>query len=215
VNKKIVAVCITLAAMALAGSAHAQWTRQLYVGGGGGHSKFVFDAGSVAVNGATASTFNVDDDSSTAFKVYGGWRLNPFFAAEVGIVNFGTFSATRNVTAPAAGSLHSEIDVTGVYVDAVGFAPIGNVVELFGKVGLIATGTSATRSTTGSVFINGGRSSDDTASSTGLHAGLGMNLRITERVWIRLEYERAYNVGDRAVGEGDVSAAFIGAHYRF
>jgi OmpA-OmpF porin, OOP family len=203
-----------MVAMALAGGAQAQLMQKLYVGGAAGPSKFAFDTSSLIVNGATASTFTVNDDKSTALKVFGGWRFNPYFAAEVGITDFGTFTATRTVTSPAAGSIRSEISVGGVYVDAVGLVPVGGAVELFGKVGVIATGTAAKRSTTGAVALPAD-SEDDGDGGAGLHAGLGMNVRITSRVWLRLEYERAFKVGSQALGEGDVSAFFLGASYRF
>lgn len=141
--------------------------------------------------------------------------MNPYFAGEVGIVDFGKFSATRTATAPLAGSVRSDITVTGVYVDAVGIAPLGSVAELFAKAGVLFAGVSSTRTTTGAVTIGGARSSDDTASSTGLHVGAGLNFRITSRVWLRVEYERAYSVGDQKLGEGDVSAFTLGASYRF
>jgi OmpA-OmpF porin, OOP family len=202
------------AAMALAGGAQAQSTRNLYVGGAVGPSKFDFDTNSLVISGATASTFSVDDDSGRAVKIFGGWRFNPFFAAEVGLTDFGTFIATRRVTAPGTGTLRSEVSVAGLYLDAVGLVPIGGAVELFGKVGVIATVTAAERSTTGAVSLPAD-SGDDADSSAGLHAGVGMNVRITPRVWLRVEYERAFSVGHAALGEGDVSAFFLGASYRF
>jgi OmpA-OmpF porin, OOP family len=207
---------LAVLASGLAGSAQAQWgASHVYVGAGAGPSKFSFDSGSLPITNSTASSLSVDDDSSTAAKIYGGWRFNPFFAAEVGIVDFGTFTATRQATAPALGTARSEISVAGVYVDAVGIAPIAGAFELFGKVGAIATGVSAKRTTTGGVLIDGSNSSDDSTGGTKLHAAVGMNFRITSRVWARLEYERAFKVGDKALGEGDVSAFSIGASYRF
>ncbi len=203
-------------AMAVSGVAQAQWKDPIYVGGAAGPSKFSYDTGSIPIVNAASSTFSVDDDSDTAFKIFGGWRFNRYFAAEVGIVDFGTFSATRSVTGGTPGSAHSEISVAGVYVDAVAIAPVLDYFDFFAKVGAIATGVSAKRSTTGSVSIGGtSSSSDDTASGTGLHAAVGVNFRITSRVWGRMEYERAFGVGDKVLGEGDVSAFTIGASYRF
>jgi hypothetical protein len=42
-----------------------------------------------------------------------------------------------------------------------------------------------------------------------------MNVRLAPRFALRLEYERAFDVGDKVIGEGDVSAAFVGVSYRF
>jgi len=214
--QRLVLVLWAVLALTVSGTAAAQrGYQQLYVGGGAGPSKFSYDTGSLPIVNSPASTFSVNDDSDTAFKIYGGWRFNPYFAAELGIVDYGKFSATRTVNPPGNGTARSDITVTGIYVDAVGLAPIAGAVELFGKAGFLAAGTHATRSTTGSVSIGGTNSSDDTASSTGLHVAAGVNFRITRSVWGRLEYERAYGIGDTKLGKGDVSAFTLGASYRF
>jgi OmpA-OmpF porin, OOP family len=204
-------------ALALAGGAQAQWLSHVYVGGGVGPSKFAYDQESLPIVNSTASTFSVDDDKSTAFKIYGGWRVNPFFAAEIGIVDFGSFTATRTLAAPSAGTARSEISVAGLTLDAVGIAPLGGSAELFAKLGAFVWGESSKRSTTGSVVIGTSSSSstDDSAGGTSLHAAAGVNIRITSKVWARIEYERAFSVGDKVLGEGDVSAFTIGAMYRF
>ncbi len=204
-------------ALTLAGGAQAQWLSHVYVGGGVGPSRFDYDRESLPIVNSTASTFSVDDDKSTALKIYGGWRVNPYFAAEIGIVDLGSFTATRTVTAPTPGSARSEISVAGLTLDAVGIAPLGDSAELFAKLGAFVWGESSKRSTTGGVVIgsSGSSSSDDSAGGTSLHAAAGANLRLTSRVWARVEYERAFRVGDKIIGTGDASAFTIGAMYRF
>jgi OOP family OmpA-OmpF porin len=198
--------------LAISLDAHAQ-SGNLYLGGAIGSSKMSFDGNSLQVQGATASSLSTDD-SSTGFKVYGGYRFHRNFAVELGIVDYGEFTATRTVTAPGPGSVRSQNTVTGVYGDLVGIIPVGSSVELFAKLGFIASGTHASLSTTGAVSVVGDSSGSD--SETGLHAGLGAEVLVSQHVAIRLEYEQASNIGDTATtGSGDVRALFIGATYRY
>jgi OOP family OmpA-OmpF porin len=201
-----------LLVLAFSLNAHAQ-SSKLYVGGAIGSSKMSFDSNSLQVQGSSASTLTTDE-SSTGFKIYGGYRFHRNFAVEVGIVDYGDFTATRTVTAPGPGSVRSELTVTGVYGDLVGIIPVGSSVELFGKVGFIATGAHTNLSTTGAVAIVGDSSGSD--SETGLHAGLGAEVLVAQHFAIRVEYEQASNVGDTAkTGSGDIRALFVGGTYRF
>jgi opacity protein-like surface antigen len=210
-NKKtIVAGCIALAA---AGSAQAQWMQNLYVGGAVGPSKMNFKSDTLTISGGPASTLTKNDESGTAVKAYLGYRLNPYFGGEIGIVDYGSFTATRSLNAPANGSVRSEIDVFGVYFDAVGFVPLGGSVDLFAKLGVLASNTYADRTLSGSVSVSGNE--DGSHSESNLHAALGAQFSVTRRIAVRLEYERAFKVGNGATGEGDVSALFIGANWRF
>jgi OOP family OmpA-OmpF porin len=211
VLRSIVAVAL-VAIFAAAPRADAQDLR-FYVGGGAGPSTMEFEKDSLQISGVLSSTFTETDASSTAFKVYGGWRFNRFFAGEVGIVDFGKFRATRTVNPPGNGTVSAQIEVTGVYLDAVGTIPIGNSFELQAKVGALASSTYADRSHTGAITVNGNE--DGSHEETNLHVSVGAEWRVTQRIAVRLEYDRAYGVGDANTGQGDVSAFFLGANYRF
>ena len=199
----------------LAAAAHAQQYayRGAYAGGAVGPSTMSFEGDSLAVASATASSLSTEQ-KSTAFKGYGGYRFNPNFAAEGGFVSFGKFRATRTVTAPAAGTARSDLTVIGAYANAVGIAPVSEHFELFGKLGFIVTGTVADRSSTGAVALVG----DSTASHVerNLHLGAGAEVRFTRKLGMRVEYEKAFGVGDaKTTGEGDIGVFFLGLTYRF
>lgn len=59
-------------ALTVASGAWAQVRQALYIGGAAGSSKLTYDTGSLPIANTTASTFSVNDDSDTAFKVFGG-----------------------------------------------------------------------------------------------------------------------------------------------
>jgi OOP family OmpA-OmpF porin len=199
----------------LAAAAHAQpyAYRGAYAGGAVGPSTMSIENDSLAVGSATASSLSTEQ-KSTAFKGFGGYRFNPNFAAEAGFVYFGKFRATRTVTAPAAGTVRSDITALGAYVNAVGIAPLGEHFELFAKAGFIVTGTVADRSSTGAVVLVG----DSVASHVerNLHLGVGAEVRFTPKSGMRVEYEKAFGVGDaKTIGEGDIGVVFLGLVFRF
>ena len=199
----------------LAAAAHAQQYayRGAYAGGALGPSTMSIQSDSLAVGSATASSLSTDQ-KSTAFKGFGGYRFNPNFAAEGGFVSFGKFRATRTVTAPSAGTVRSDLTVIGAYVNAVGIAPVSEHFELFAKAGFIVTGTVAERSSTGAAVLVG----DSVASHVerNLHLGAGAEVRFTPTFGMRLEYEKAFDVGDaKTIGEGDIGVVFLGLVFRF
>ena len=201
-------------AHALAAAAHAQSAyRGAYAGGAVGPSTMSFEGDSLAVGSATASSLSTEQ-KSTAFKGFGGYRFNPNFAAEGGFVSFGKFRATRTVTAPAAGTVRSDLTVIGAYVNAVGIAPVSEHFELFAKAGFIVTGTVAERSATGAAVLVG----DSVTSHVerNLHLGAGAEVRFTRQFGMRVEYEEAFGVGDaKTIGGGDIGVFFLGLTYRF
>src|SRR5688500_8190380 len=71
------------------------------------------------------------DDDDNAWKVFAGWRINPYVAFELNYVDFGN-PGDRFEGNDVEGGY--EIDLSGVQPAIVGSCPLGPV-ELFGKVG--------------------------------------------------------------------------------
>lgn len=200
-------------ALALAStSALAQEDRRgAYVGLSVGQTKVTIDAPTVI--GATASTQSKDDTDS-GFKVYGGYRFLRNFAVEGGWADLGNFRATRNVTAPATGSITAEIESSGPYVDAVGIIPLQQF-ALFGKVGAMLATTETTFSTTGAVVLAPGVARTREETEVEFKFGLGASFSFTRNLAIRAEYERFFDVGTSETGEGDIDLISIGIVFRF
>jgi OOP family OmpA-OmpF porin len=152
------------------------------------------------------------DETDTGWKIYGGYQFAPYFAVEGGWADLGKFMATRNVTAPAAGSVSAEVEASGLFVDAVGVLPLQRFM-LFGKLGAMYTNTETTRSTTGAVALFGPASSDD--SELEFKMGLGASYSFTKALSIRAEWERFFEVGTEQTGEGDVDLISVGLAFRF
>ena len=168
-------ITAVLAAAALAAAASAQATDNVagfYAGAGVG----TFD---VKINDFDDVTTEVEryDSDDTAYKVFGGWRMNPYLAFELAYVNLG--SPTDEIL-PGT-NLTVETDGFAPYV--VGTFPIGDWFELFAKAGYywydVETRVSSPLGSASS------KSSDDNFTWS---AGAGVN--IFEHVNIRLEYEQ-------------------------
>lgn len=120
--------------------------------------------------------FTACDDKDTGFKLFGGYKFNPYVAVEGGYVNFGEISATF---APVTVTVETD----ALFVAAVGFLPVGSKFSLLGKVGAFFWDITAS---------GGGASvSDD---GTDLLLGIGVNYDITEQWAVRGEFE-SYDAG--------------------
>ena len=151
-------------------------TAEVYVGG-------AFGSTSVEVSGY---------DNSDTFKIYGGYRQNNF-GIEGGYVNFDRFDVegtggTQNITGD------------GLEVSAIGFLPIGQQLELFGKLGVLAWNLDANSS--GNTF-----GTDD---GTSFAYGVGLQIKPAQQFSLRLEYQ-----GFQDVSGSDLSSLMLGGAYHF
>jgi hypothetical protein len=164
---------LAAAAFATATGAGAQENESgFYAGAGVG----TFDVQIDDVDDVTTEIERYDSDD-TAWKAFGGWRMNPYLAFELAYVNLGSPS---DEIAPDV-RLTTETDGFAPYV--VGTLPIGDWFEVFGKAGYYWYDVEA-RLTTPLGNISESES-NETFTWT---AGVGVN--VFERVNIRLEYEQ-------------------------
>ena len=172
---RIIAVSLLLAG---AGPAAAQ----AYLGFGAGKSDY--NEGNVIPDLITSGSF---DGDATGFKIYGGYRFHPNFAAELAYVDLGKASYSGNFfgTPVVGGSL----ETWGINVSAVGIVPLGPAFELFGKIGLFGWESKA-RDTTGGVPFSG------TADDADVSFGLGLAFNVSRNVSLRAEWERFKAVDD-------------------
>lgn len=103
--------CAALAAATLAFSQVVSADSGPYFGGGIGY--FSLDAGGF-------------DASDTAFKAFGGYRANQYFAAELEYIDGGK---------PEDGGL--EIDISGWNLSVLGSWPVTEQVDVFAKLGVL------------------------------------------------------------------------------
>lgn len=203
-------LALTAIAAHAQGAAEGPW----YGGFSAGQSRVKFDDSIAGVAGATASSLT-KDETDTAFKLLAGYRFNPNFALEGGYTDFGNFKATRNVTAPAVGSLETRIKSSGFHFGLVGILPINDKFDFFGRIGAIRTSTETSYSTSGAVTLAAGANSNPKHSEWNGQYGIGVQLNVEKNIGVRLEYEVTKNVGDQNTGEGDIGFISAGVVVRF
>jgi len=146
------------------------------------------------IGGAIGST-DVDEpgfDNSDTYKVYGGFRAGNI-GVEAAYLNFDGFDVQ--------GSGGAEyVDGDGIEVSAIGFLPLNQNVELFGKLGLLSWNLDA--NSFGSTF-----GSDD---GNSFAYGAGLQFKPAEQISLRLEYQ-----GFNDVSGADLSSIFVGAAVHF
>ncbi len=188
-----ITAALALATLAAAAAAQAQENESGYSAGAGVGT---FD---VKINDFDQIDDTIDryDSDDTAWKAFGGWRMNEYLGFELAYVNLGS---PDDEILPGV-TLTTETDGFAPYV--VGTLPVGDWFELFGKVGYYWYDTEA-RLATPAGEVSDSQSNDTFTWS----AGAGVN--IFERVNVRLEYEQFdFDEAD------DASALWLTGAFRF
>lgn len=181
-----IVACAIAIAIGTAASARADEERGFYVGAGvGEYNVKVNDIDDV---GPVVGDFDSDD---TSFKVFGGYRLNPYIAFELDYIDLGQPEA--NV---AGFPIQTKTDGFAPYV--VGTLPLG-IFELFAKAGYLFYDVD--------VDVDDVQISD---SGEDLVYGVGAGVNFFEHLNLRLEYEEI-DIEDT----DDSNALWLSAGWRF
>lgn len=159
----------TLAAAVLAcgmTAAHADNERGLYLGAGVG--LFNIEVDDVDTVDELDQAFDSDD---TVFKVFGGWRFNPFISVELDYIDLGGPEDTVE-------DVRIKAEINGIAPYLIGTIPLGPI-EGFARVGYYFYDVEISGEDIGSV--------DD--SGEDLVYGVGLGLTLFEHLHARLEYE--------------------------
>jgi OmpA-OmpF porin, OOP family len=134
------------------------------------------------------------EDTDTAWKLLGGYRINRYFAAEATYVDWGEATASNAIGAQALARQHS------YGLAAVGTLPLAERFELFAKAGFLIT-EQETESR--NVATPRTVSRDETE----FHYGLGAKYAFTRNWALRGEWENTDKL--------KVELLSIGVEYRF
>lgn len=140
------------------------------------------------------------EDQDTAFKLFGGYRVNPNFAVEIGYTDLGEVSASF------AGFGTISIESSGVEVLAVASAPLGPQWSLYGKAGFFRWDLDVNDGT--------GLVGSFSESGTDLTYGLGASYDFSRDSAFRIEYQQYTDIGDPP-DPTDVSVIGAGLIFRF
>jgi opacity protein-like surface antigen len=151
----------------------------LYIGAGFGQ----FNVGVDGLDDADNAIKKIDDDGN-AWKIFAGWRINPYFAVELNYVDFGENSGATHSDASGSSGNYS-VDLAGFQPAIYGSFPLGPV-ELFGKVGYYFYDVDLSVNLDN---IHQDNLSADT-SEEALSYGFGVGVTLLERLHAKLEYEK-------------------------
>jgi hypothetical protein len=194
----------------------------IYAGGAIGQSSFDddiqdIDAGLQGSLGVpiTSSTSTLDD-SDIGGAIVLGYRMAPFFGAEIGYYRLGKESYSSNLVGVIPGSGPSPITATfeaktsGVGVSGMAFLPIQQNFEIYGRGGLFLASTDLDTAVTALGATNGGSTSAD---SSDFFVGIGGSFYYNDQWDIRIEYQRFLDVGNQDTGEADIDLVGLQVMY--
>lgn len=165
----------------------------LFVGGGVGQFGLEFDD----IDDA-AGDFDFDE-SDTAFKLFAGWRFNPYISAELAYMNLGNPSDAFD---DGVNTGEIDTDVSGFAPYLVGTLPLG-MFELYARVGYLFYDVD--------VDVNFGSGSFGSSDSGEAFAyGVGAGIVVLDHLNFRLEYEK-YEISDA----DNADAYWLTAAWRF
>src|SRR5689334_20363341 len=138
------------------------------------------------------------EDTTTAWKLFGGYQVNRNFAVELGFT-------PRLANAKATGfGLTDEIKSSALELVAIPSLPLGEL-SLFGKLGVYSAKTDETTNFAGERSVT---NSDFTY-------GVGVGYQFHRNLGARLEWQRYSQVGGGDIGKEDIDVVSVGLLYRF
>ena len=138
------------------------------------------------------------EDTTTTWKLIGGYQVNRNFAAEIGYT-------PELAKAKASGfGLTDEIKSSALELVAIPSYPIGEF-SLFGKLGIYTARTEETTNFAG----------NESANNTDFTYGLGVGYQFHRNFGARLEWQRYSKVGGGNIGNEDIDTVSLGLLYRF
>ena len=169
------------------------------------------------------------DATGSAWKVFGGYRVNPYLALEATYADLGrdtmaTAFLGGDPAQPAA--IRTTRKVAGFGADVLVGAPLGPRATLYARLGAFRSRLEAGAELSGNVVFNPGdpseRARSTTRTETVAHYGIGGEWSLTRDVALRLDWERyakvgkAFQVGGTGTtGEADMDAWLVGVALRF
>jgi OOP family OmpA-OmpF porin len=184
-----------------------------YIGGSAGRSRAQIDevriVDQLTAQGVSTDTLNVDNRDN-AYKLFGGYQFNKYYAVESGYFDLGQFGYTATTT--PAGSRTGSIKLRGINFDVVGMLPVSEKFSVLGRLGVNYAQARDTYSSTGAVPAP--TNSEPTNKEANYKAGLGLQYDLTKSLGLRAEAER-YRINDAVGNKGDVNMFSLGLVYRF
>lgn len=157
-----------------------------------GRSSFRLDSPSVPVTGK--------DRRDTAYKLYGGYRLNENFGVEAGYARLGSFS--EQATLPT-GSVTQEGKASSFYIAGTGRYALNEQFALQGRLGVARNKVSGSNLLPAVDSLQGRK--------TSLTWGVGAEYKLTKNLALTADYDNYGKVSDKV----KASTFMLGARLNF
>jgi OmpA-OmpF porin, OOP family len=178
VRNQVVGIAAVAAGILLMPCAVMGQEGQFYLGGSFGQAEASGFCGDMNTLVAGIGVVSNCDEKDSAWKLFGGYQINPNVAVEVTYFNYGGVAATGQTFGVP---FRVTGDATAFGIAGVGIVPLGRL-ALFGKFGFLRSEVDVAASGVGG-------SGSESDSETGIHFGLGAMLEITKNVSLRAEWE--------------------------
>lgn len=141
------------------------------------------------------------DSDDTAFKVFGGYNFNQYFAIEAAYFDGGAPEETVISVPGARGTV--EVGTTGLIASVLGRVPLGDMFSLYGKLGFASYDAEVKGRVNGNVVAEEDGSDDDVAYGVGAAFNLGPSFEL------RAEYEAI------SISDGDFNMLTVNGLFKF
>jgi opacity protein-like surface antigen len=159
------------------------------------------------------------EDTDIGYNATFGYRFNRYFAAELGLAQFGSVESTAKGELDfGAGfvptSLKLAFSAGGPMMSAIGILPINDRLELFARVGYLFT--SSERELTSNVDGESGGFGSAKGDSQDMVLGVGGAFHFNQVYSLRIEYQQLDELGqDDRSGLEDLNVIGVGFVVRF
>lgn len=177
------------ALLLVAGGVHAAPPDVEFYGGiGTGYTTIKVDQQPLVINGQSGTSTFSRNLSGTTLPIweYLGTRIGPYAGLETGFVKFGTLNDATVPLQPPYDSQNNSVKSYGYTLSLVGYYPLDNQLEVYGKVGAIRWHSKIAQN--GSQFATNDKGDD-------LAYGFGIDLHSAGRLHLRVEaagYDMAF-----------------------
>lgn len=204
------------AALLLSGQVAAQ-NSGWYVGGGIGSNKADFVRSDFTATGLATGTYTADGDD-VGGRVFGGFRVAPNWAVELGLASLGRYQHRYNNAGNVA---VYDYDASALTVAAAANLPLAGGMSVNGRLGIAYTGARLRlrrdNGTANPPFCaDSWWYSGCTSQTTNLYWGLGAQFDISPRWGVRLDYDNYGEVGEEfETGRADIEQVSVNFVWRF
>ena len=194
-------LAVLLLASAICGSAQAAQSQPWYAGAGIATDSFSLHATEAERHLPFTDPFGNPlsqdqyrfDESTTGYQFFGGYKFNPYIAAELNYVNFGDVKRVGSFNIPPGTPISGVLDSStkfqarGLGLSVLGIWPIDDTLDMFAQVGMMRWRIRAPYT----LHLNGMEIDSGTGTDWGnnLFLGLGGTYH-WEHVGVRLQYQR-------------------------